>query len=352
MFKLILIVYINLFFLEAKMRLLTGFLLSALSLETFALTPTITNASRENSVVTIMGANFEPENPMLFWDNVDKNLVTSNMNSGDIVPTSTAKWKQNSNKNEKPIKFLVSENAKAQISNEKAFYTGEGRSAFLGTPVHQTKDSLKNKIFVSWWYKPESSPSAEGGSNKFIRIWDDSNGNGVRISWTQMHLTCGEGNTSWGTWNGKVNEWNHHMFYVDLTAQKVKAWVNGTLVHNATCTKTTAYPDKLLYVGLIGFDHGSDAYKSMKTNFDDIYIGASLARVEISDSENWSETMTREVLPIVSWSPTKIVLTSYENASKFSAGQKYIYVYDANGISNKAGVKIKCDKCPKTPDGL
>ena len=89
----------------------------------------------------------------------------------------------------------------------------------------------------------------------------------------------------------------------------------------------------------------------MKTSLDDIYIATSPARVEISESASWSETMKREVLPITSWNSTKITAKSHKGVV-LASNLVYAYVYDANGVSNKTGFKIKCDKCPKSPDSL
>lgn len=327
------------------MRLLLSLMLIAGSTHSFAGTAVINSATIESNALTITGSNFEPENPMLFWDDASTNMQNSGKTSGDIVPTSptTEEWQYSTN-------LMFKTAADSKTANLNTYYHGKGHKAYLSQSNHPKLESLKNKLFVSWWYKPSASPSAEGGSNKFIRIWDEGNGKGTRISWTQMHFTCGD-NTTWGSWNGGINQWNHHMINIDLTANNVKTWVNGKLLIDSKCSKTINYPDNLLYVGLIGFDHGSEAYQTMETSIDDIYIATSPARVEISESATWSETMKREVLPITSWNSTKIVAKSHKGVV-LTSNHAYLYVYDANGVSNKTGFKIKCDKCPKSPDSL
>jgi hypothetical protein len=327
------------------MRLLLSLILIAASTHSLAGTAVINGATLEGNTLTITGSNFEPENPMLFWDDASTNMQNSGKTNGDKVPTSptTEEWQHNTN-------MVFKTAADSKTANLNTYYYGKGHKGYLLQPNHAKPESLKNKLFVSWWYKPGASPSAEGGSNKFIRIWDEGNGNGTRISWTQMHFTCAE-STTWGSWNGNVNQWNHHMINVDLTAGIVKTWVNGKLLIDSKCLKTVKYPDNYLYVGLIGFDHGSEAYRTMETSIDDIYIATSPARVEVSESATWSETMKREVLPITSWNSTKIVVKKHIGAV-IASNRTYLYIYDANGISNKTGFKIKCDKCPQSPESL
>src|SRR5690606_17534078 len=108
--------------------------------------------------------------------------------------------------------------------------------------TRQTRNLLRH-IYVSWWYRPSVSPSSAGGSNKFIRIWDNGSGYGTRISWTQMHLTCesDKNYVTWGGWTGNVGEWNHHAIYVDLDTGNIKTWANGKLIHDAPCAKHPDY---------------------------------------------------------------------------------------------------------------
>jgi hypothetical protein len=286
---------------------------------------------------------------MLFWDNTQDEILKNNILSGDIVPAKAGlTWAENSRGTTLRVRYKTDN--KGRTSAQDSYYYGEGKAIYLGSPKLISKDSLKNQIFVSWWYKPGKSPADEGGSNKFIRIWDQGSGYGTRISWTQMHLTCGD-DVHWGNWNGNIGEWNHHMVYVDLVAQKVQTWVNGTLLHDAKCIKSTTYPDNLLYVGLIGFDHGSESYNTMTTSFDDVYVGASLARVEISNAPTWSAVMRKEIMPVDTWNSTQIKLKPNKGYVDFNS-DVYVYIYDKNGVSNKAGFLVKCTACPKPPKPL
>lgn len=136
------------------------------------------------------------------------------------------------------------------------------------------------------------------------------------------------------------------MIYVDLENENIQTWVNGSRVHNGTCRKHSAHKTVPLYVNLIGFDHGSEEYRNMSTSIDDIYIGSSQARVEISNSPSWKADMVKEVLPISNWSSNKILAQAHEGKIKLSSDM-YVYVVDKDGNTNNQGFKVKCDYCPK-----
>lgn len=310
--------------------------------------PIVNDATASANGFVITGENFGETNPMLFWD--DLSDVGEDQISLDVKANSQTKWRQNGNAWGAPFKVEI---ATTRSGAKSKVYYGTGHKNFLGNPNHATPESTRNKLYVSWWYMPGKSPSDESGSNKFIRVWDNPNGYGTRISWTQMHLTCGtnndsKNNVSWKEWNGYVNNWNHHEIYIDLEAGYIKAWLNGSLLHDVACAKHNTYAQVPLYVYLIGFDHGDNRYRGMTTAIEDIYIGSSLARVEISNSPKWTQTMIKEVLPIASWSNGKIVTLPLQGVIKTS-GDIYVYVINERNEVNKAGFRAKCEECPKAP---
>lgn len=321
------------------------FLLSSMAVMSATVAaPVVNKVVLDSSGIVITGKGFGTENPMLFWDDVKNTYRAQHASEGDeVLASSTSMWREKTNIWGAP--FTFSESVRTKTGRKDVVYYGEGHKNFLGKPNHETPKELNNEIFVSWWYMPSMSPSAEGGSNKFIRIWDDGNGKGTRISWTHMHLGC-NGTASWGDWKGKVGEWNHHMIHVDLNANAVQTWVNGVQAHNAKCEKHPDFPNKPLYVYVLGFDHGSSAYRNMTTSIDDIYIGKSQARVEISSSPKWSATMAKELVPIASWSDTKIVTHLHDGKVRLSKDM-YVYVVDKNGAVNTNGIKANCVGCPK-----
>jgi hypothetical protein len=329
-------------------RLIPIFVL-VLASSTYALpSPTITSAILNNGTIEIQGENFGNTNPMLFWDDADTVFNQSNARSGDVVATGLLKpWGQNTNIYGSPMEYRKSDSTRNKQGS--ITYFGTGHKNFLGSP-HYTGALLSiNKLYVSWWYKPLAHPNSEGGSNKFIRIWDDANGYGTRISWTQMHLTCNGDTSSWGAWIGTANKWHHHEFYVDLDKKVIVAKVNGKIIHNVSnCAKeTNEYAqNKPLYIELIGFDHGSSNYQTMTTELDDIYVANSRGRVVLTNEPTWSDSAENEVLPITSWSNEKILAETIKGVIKI-ANKIYIYTVDAEGNVNQNGAELICMDCPK-----
>ncbi|KAG2389155.1 hypothetical protein C9374_014555 [Naegleria lovaniensis] len=280
----------------------------------------LSNVSSNNLI--IHGSGFGSYSPMIFWDHPADQEHDNN---------ALSKWKE--------IKALsLTSNCTTRSGNNNTIYYGKGFHSTLGIPQHPA-GSVYDRLYVSWWYKPGQSPDSEGGSNKFIRVWDDFNGYGTRISWTHMHLTC-ENGTYWNAWTSKglINEWNHHEFHVDLSQKKVLAYVNGKLHIKATCHKNEKQVGKPLYIQLIGFDHGDLAYKNMTTSLDDVYIGNSTRRVVISKSSTWNDIIWSETLPVVEWSDRKIVVKFIEGTFKNpsllmdSTDKLYVYVVGENGM--------------------
>lgn len=333
--------------------------LSSLAVVTFfamlplsnALSSEIEGIRFEGSQLVISGSGFGNKNPMVFWDGVDNNTLSQDIGvlSDEVKTGEGFLWSYNSNQYGPPFTFELTPDARS--GRKGVVYSGEGHKSTLGDPNY-TSDLVSHQLYVSWWYKPSMAPGAEGGSNKFIRVWDDRNGEGTRISWTHMHLTCGAGVTEWGSWTeaGNVNQWNHNEIYINLSENLVETWVNGKRIHlMENCKKSPSHPDKPLYVGMIGFDHGSEGYRSMKTKIDDIYIGRTPARVEISNASEWSREAKREVLPISNWTNEEIVADVVSGVVRIS-DQSYIYIFDEFGNHNQYGIKVDCTSCPKMLD--
>lgn len=318
-------------------------IVAALSLCPYlAIGSTITSAISTGGTIEISGSGFGNTSPMYFWDDVNNSFLNQGALDNKVVQVgSNYTWKKNTNEYGLPFYFRAAQ----LLRNGKkgVVYYGEGHKNFLGEANFTTTASSKS-MYVSWWYKPSEDPSGEGGSNKFIRIWDDPNGNGTRISWTQMHLTCNS--ESWADWSGTVGQWNRHEVYVDLASKKIDIRINGKLVHSMVgCEKNAAYANTPLFIEILGFDHGSDNYKSMTTMLDDIYIGENLRRIEIAESNDWNYEKKSEVLEIISWSDTKIVAKVPKDSSIHESTSSYIYYIDEN--DNKISKKLNCQTCPK-----
>jgi len=230
-------------------------------------------------------------------------------------------------------------------------YRGAGYRPIFGKPRYTGSASAFDHLYVSWWYRPSIDPGSEGASNKFIRLWDDGNGYGTRISWTQMHMTCDvpAGYTpevSWKSWGGNAGQWNRMEVDANLARPLVSAWVNGAVRHQHPCVKDPAQASKPLWVYVLGFDHGGNAdgsvsYQDMVTEVADIYIANSPARVEISDSPTWAAATRREVLPVKHWDAQRIDLGFLRGV--FPAGTPlYAYVINPDGSTTAQGTLVTC----------
>lgn len=311
--------------------------------------PQIDSAVLEDGYITITGKNFGNGNPMLFWDNVLDSYNQDHLVSENIVPTSeTHKWKNNTNSYGKPFRFAEKTDGKSR--KPTVYYEATAKSTFLMEPNHPQPESLRNRMFISWWYKPSVDPSRDGGSNKFIRVWDNHNGYGTRISWTQMHMTCSD-KVTWGTWRGMVGEWNHHMMDIDLERKSTRAWLNGELLHEIACEKDKNYLNVPLHIRSIGFEHNWTLFQDMTTGIADIYIGSGPARVEISESPQWRSVMKKEILPIQRWEDGRITTMVHDGIVPIHTGT-FLYVIDKNEKVNEQGIPIDCKSCPKTPESL
>lgn len=207
-------------------------------------------------------------------------------------------------------------------------------------------NNIGNKrLYVSWQYVPSESPGHSGGSNKFIRVWDNHSGTGTRISWTQMHMTySGMTRPSWESWSGTPGQWNHMELWVDGVKGEIVASVNGEVAHRVTDFKKRGQGIGL-NIGLIGFDpSNSRPYTNMMTVVDKIYAATSRARVMVSDEPKWVDARhTGEVQLLKSWTPSEIRVNL--DVSDLGIDKaRYLYVVDENGTANAAGFRL-CAGC-------
>lgn len=307
---------------------------------------TIDGTLIDGQIVTITssGLNFGTKltaAPILV-DLIDNQPRYDSLTDGSPVPTdSNSVWSTNTN-----TQYSLS---RPNRGARQAHYYGVGGKVIIGWP-YALANSSQNSLYVSWYYKTDTDPGSEGGSNKFIRIWDDPNGTGTRISWTQMHLTYNISDTtfseSWGDWGGVLNTWNRLELWVDANAGVIKAWTNGALTHNITnFVKTNNGLG--LNIDLVGFDNSTGAYASMNSDIGEIYIDNTLARVEISNSSTWSGSTSSEIQIPTSWNSDSIQIEVNQGGLSTLDGA-YLYVMDSNGNVNSNGYKLNIT-APKRP---
>ena len=295
----------------------------------------------DGETIRVIGEGFSlSDAETLFWDKVDNHETIIHKNQ--VEAGQSLAWANNGSPWTSPVIF----DTEQMRNNRKASYGG-GVKSYLKWP-NAIKDKNLQNIYVSWWFKPNIDPRDNGGSNKIIRIWDNTSGDDTRISWTTMHLQSTDTSTSWGDWGGKTGEWNRFEIWANSQTGQLKTWVNGTLTHNKTDFKKL--PSSYGFnIYLIGFDPSEpERYPGFKFNMSDIYISATIARVEITNSPTWEDqNAIREIQPVQSWSDDEVTFTinsgSFENLSS-----KYLYVIDKNGIVNSNGYAL-CSKCPDAP---
>lgn len=300
----------------------------------------------EGETLTISGSNFGSHDAIpLLWDTVD-NQITGNSAINQLAVPTQAENAWSSNTVSKWGTDVVYDTNNPRKGRNTSYAGGKRSDLGWANAVKNTK--LKN-IFVSWWFWVSEDPQDNGGSNKFIRIWDHSNGEHTRVSWTSMHFQATNSKTSWNDWGGNVGQWNRLDIWVSDDTHTIKAWMNNKLMHHLD-DFFKADIEEGFNIDIIGFDPSvSDYYPDLNFKMSDIYISPSIARVEVSDKAQWEDISgTREIQPVQSWSDNKIVVSL--NAGAFdSISSKYLYVVDGNGVANSDGILL-CSKCPEAPN--
>jgi hypothetical protein len=308
--------------------------------------PKIENVSgeaSEGSTITILGSEFSRvDNKKTLYDQVDNQTIYDNLAHGTPVPLNQGLWTTRASKWGNPIEIVRS--GDLRTDGASAAYFGL-RKAELGYPSILS-DSQTRELYVSWWFKPSKAVD-QGGSNKFIRIWDRNDGEGTRISWTQMHMTHTSPSPSWNQTQPTPEKWNRFEIHVDSDSNTITARLNGKVKHSET-NFVKAPNSEGLDIRLIGFDPSeSTPYSDYSFRMKDIYFSETQARVEVSASPTWDLESHREVLQPLNWSDSSIEVV----LEKFSFDQfdnLYVYVIDQEGNVNDQGYPL-CGDCPSSP---
>ncbi|WP_148312696.1 hypothetical protein [Marinobacter similis] len=305
---------------------------------------------QEGGSITISGSGFTSLNTdQVTYDHVSNQTEYSSLSSGSDVPVDNGPWTQDTNQWGNPV--TIEKSGDLRTDKSAAIYYGEVKS-YLGYP-RSLEGAGNQKLYASWWFKPNQRADS-GGSNKFARIWDRSDGEGTRISWTQMHMTysgqSGGSETSWGTTQPAENQWNKLEILVDSSKNKITAWLNGQVTQDVSNFRKASTSEGLS-LALVGFDPSiANNYGNYAFRMTDIYVAPTPARVELSDSATWSPTSRREVLTPLSWSDGTIsVKLNY--LSLDPSESLYVYVFDEDGNVTPSGFPL-CEKCPNKPQGV
>jgi hypothetical protein len=312
----------------------------------------VSGSASAGSQITISGSGFGTKaNAPKVWDTVDNVSAYGAVSSlaGKSVPVGPSYvWGTNTFDSPGAVVFSA---ANPRHSQQKMHYRTSRYVGYLQWPIAMGRESApssQNELYVSFWVRPDGSLEGEGHSSKLLRVWDDANGEGTRVSWTQMHLTSvtsgGSEITDWNSWGGTTGQWNRVELFVSGPKGVVKGWTNGRVMHNVTnFQKDGSYSGRGLNVARVGWDIGGATPPSVDLSFGDIYVDTTQARVELCSQPSWSSCMTREVQPTTSWSNNQIVFNAYPGQL---SGTLYAYVVDASGAVNATGVAINGTGAP------
>jgi len=341
----------------------------------------------DGNPIVILGTGFgdKAAGPPIFFDTQDRVWINgvlsrpySDLPDGSMVPTGGDwPWQRGNLGGVRLFRSEGSARFGAVISNESP------QDAWIDYPAGFPDPAAKSvaEVYVRWWFKASFdpandsySPDGSGTSAKFTRIWDTTGGKeeGIRVSWTQMHLTggqmgCGTADNvadvaHWKHWGGIVGQWNLMEIFVDTNPGQIQAWVNGQKVHDVagfefghhSCVNGVVVSDGQfngIQPRLWGLDgSGLRNWAGETVEFSDYYADSTRARVEIGDAPTWAETRVREPQVPISWGADSIVVTLYRGQLNSFQG-KYLYVVDANGEVNERGLLIG-GSSPKSPSAV
>jgi len=306
----------------------------------------------DGNTVTLSGSSFTDATATPYlYDRVDNQPDLLNLNDGSVVPENKGPWTHNTS--QWGNRVTISKSGDLRSANSKAVYFGSVKS-YLGWPASM-KESKNRSLYASWWFNP-SQRADNGGSNKFVRVWDESSGEGTRISWTQMHMTydgvSGSSQTNWGTTQPTPNLWNRMEIFVDSDDNSITTWLNGNVTHKVTDFNKRG-SSKGLTIALVGFDPSiNENYKNLNFRMTDIYISPNIARVEISDSPTWDLRNHREIQEVKSWSNNRIQI-DLRLLSLSKSENLFLYVVDSDGNVNSSGYALtSCRLCPSEPKAV
>jgi len=345
------------------------------------LTPRIgaaTGILADGEILTVIGGNFgaKLQAAPIFFDMIDEALVNGVINNlyaaladGDRVPQGTQyPWARGGgSQGAGPIR--IGQSRGPYGSRARVYYGDfEGdtnrQDGWIEWPAGfpDPESGVVTELYESWYFKPSFDPSDQIGSHKFIRVWDSRAGQavGIRISWTQMHLTypqVGDGTRpSWADWGGVPNKWNKMEIYVNSSTGIIKTWVNNNLIHNISDFKPGGDNGTGNFQGiqprLWGLDGSGDAnWAGENIMLSDLYIDSTQARIELCDAPKWPDCEIREPQPAIAWTNEEISVRINAGALP-NLSRSFVYVITGSGITNWIGYPLGGIQRPNPPSGL
>ncbi len=294
--------------------------------------PVVISEYTHGETVRLAGTGFGT-NELFLWDTIDNQVSYSGYTDGQQIPETV--WDHGAFGN---VMEFESSGGRHQYSS--MHYKGTGKSYLEDPPL--PSDPARESIYIQWRHKYNLDTYGDGGSNKVLRVWDDTGGTNTRISWTSQHMTYSNSNTSWSQTRPSTGSWHLHECWVDQSTGTIKAYLDGTIKHDVSDLDDNAGPLGTS-IKLLGFDPSSTTtyYQGMINEFDEVYISETRKRVEITDSQIYSKTGNREIQSFTAWTDTYIDITV--NQGEFSdLSGKWVHVLDENE-NEMVGYPIQID---------
>ena len=331
-----------------------------------------------DSTVTILGSGFgDKATPgPHFYDTIDNQSAYDGVTvaTGELVPVSgdvadgcpDCPWYATSPYSTGPY-FTIDESGDlgVRVSGRPMYYAN--RSGVLrGRNPSITVDE-NDTVYLSWWYKSNyylyDSP---GGRvfNKLIRYTADT-GN---LSWQDQieieaqgsygtEVGCLSAGQRWyDSWPERPIDIYHHIEFIvvgggDMVngSGRFSMWLDGQLVTDRATVYSCYGMLDVLYIW--GSDPSTpELYPAdTKVVFGELYYDSTQSRVVIGDASTLAASSHREIQPATAWSPTSITIDF--NAGTFGNNDvAYVYVVDADGNVNSAGVPVTISGQTGPPD--
>lgn len=222
----------------------------------------------------------------------------------------------------------------------------EIKSTYMYGISHQTTG--QKVVFMSAWYMfPqdfEKNIAADGGQTKFMMLDPKPGAKTYFTARNQLQTNTEDGDLQeshgYITDFSPYGQWHRFDIYVDLNNRIHDWYVDGRLLprKNPLYSKV---PPPFTNLTFLGYQFEGNDLNTWMQYADDFYISFTQARIEISASSKWDNTVQlhKELQVPLKWSNSTITFTA--NRGSFQNGEHaYLYVVDANGNVNAQGYPI------------
>lgn len=256
-----------------------------------------------------------------------------------------------------------------------------GSSYNVSLEIIRETPNTGDEIYFSFWRYHNRTSSAWSRNVKPWIVWGNADGtrptaytgwgnpsNGDGEYRNAVIDTGGTSNTLWGgpEMSTVAGQWVRIEGYLKQSSPTnadgaFQIWVHQTSTPSITLAQSsTAYRTRSSTNYWRQWHFGSyNATDDPSTStadiyLDDLYFDRTRARVEIGNASRWSDCSRRELQVPVSWSNNNIAFTVTPGA--FTSGtQAYLYVVDAQGVTNEQGYPITLGQgspAPETPQNV